>query len=117
MICLQGGRPDEAAELLQQLVAQYPGETLYCDRLATLFEARGRRSEAIACYRRHLDAHPEKNNTRYNLAKLLKRHGEPREALQEYRSCLQRNIQRPEEVLSNISIILSELQQHEEAKR
>lgn len=117
MICLQQGRPDEAVELLQQLVAHYPDETLYCDRLATLFEARGRRADAIECYRRHLDAHPERNNTRYNLAKLLKRHGDMLEALQQYRYCLERNIQQPEEVLSNISIILSGLQRHDEAKQ
>ena len=117
MICLQGGKPDEAVELLQHLVAHYPDETLYCDRLATLCEARGRRADAIACYRQHLAAHPERNNSRYNLAKLLKRHGDSQGALREYRECLERNIQRPEEVLSNISIILSGLHRHDEARQ
>ena len=117
MVCLQGGRPDEAIELLQQLVSHYPDETLYCDRLATLFEARGRRSDAIACYRRLLDAHPDLNTTRYNLARLLKRQGQAQEALREYRNCLERNIKQPEGVLSNISIILSGLHRHDEARQ
>jgi len=113
MICLQGGRPDEAQLYLQQLVDAYPGEAIYTERLATLLERRGHSDEAVACYRRLLTARPGLNNSRYNLARLLKRIGRSEEALQTYRDCLARNIERPEEVHNNISVIHTARQQHE----
>lgn len=115
MICLQRRQHDEALDFLRQLVSSYPTEPLYCNRLATLLERRGRGAEAIDCYRRLLAARPAMNNIRYNLARLLKRQGRPQEALQEYRDCLARKIERPEEVLSNISIIYSDMHRHQEA--
>jgi len=117
IICLGSARPDAAKQYLQLLVTAYPAQPLYCERLATLLERRGSVEEAIACYRRLLDAHPEKNNSRYNLARLLKRSGYEEEALREYRECLQRNIQHPEEVHTNISVIHSGLHQHSEAQK
>lgn len=117
MICLGSARPDAAQQYLQQLVTAYPAQTLYCDRLATLLERRGSADAAIACYRRLLDAYPELSNTRYNLARLLKRTGHEEEALREYRDCLQRNIQHPEEVHTNISVIHSGLHQHSQARQ
>ena len=113
MICLQGGRPDEAQLHLQQLVDAYPGEAIYTERLATLLERRGHGDEAVACYRRLLAARPGLNNSRYNLARLLKRIGRSEEALQEYQACLARNIARPEEVHNNISVIHTARQRHE----
>jgi Tfp pilus assembly protein PilF len=117
VICLQSARPGAAQQLLQRLVAAYPAQALYCDRLATLLEHRGSADEAIACYRRLLAAHPDFNNSRYNLARLLKRSGHEEDALREYGECLKRNIERPEEVHTNISVIHSGLHQHARAEQ
>jgi tetratricopeptide (TPR) repeat protein len=116
MICLQGGRPDEAQLHLQQLVDACPGEAIYTERLATLLEKRGHADAAVACFRRLLAARPGLNNSRYNLARLLKRIGRSEEALQEYQACLARNIERPEEVHNNISVIHTASQRHEQAR-
>ncbi|MCB1855338.1 MAG: sulfotransferase [Pseudomonadales bacterium] len=115
MACLQGGRPDQAQLHLQQLVAAYPGEAIYTERLATLLERRGFVDEAEACFRRLLATHPGLNNSRYNLARLLKRHGRHEQALEEYQQCLARNIARPEEVHNNISVIHTARHRHEQA--
>jgi tetratricopeptide (TPR) repeat protein len=108
IICLQTGRVDQAEQLLQQLVAIDPEDPLYCERLATLLYNRGKADEAIAAYRALLTRVPEQDSSRYNLARLLKRAGFPQEALQEYAECLQRGIDKPEEVLTNISVIHTE---------
>ncbi|MCP5128247.1 MAG: sulfotransferase [Pseudomonadales bacterium] len=117
MISLRRGQADTAEGLLRQLATAYPGEPLYCDRLATLLAKRGRGAEAITWYRKLLAARPALNNSRYNLARLLKSEGLMQEALQEYRNCLTRKIDCPEEVLSNISIVHTNLHQHEEARQ
>jgi hypothetical protein len=88
---------------------------MYCVRLATLLERRGKIEEAIACYRRLLRGQPALTGSRYNFARLLKRAGHRDEALQTYEQCLQRGIDRPEEVHTNISVIHSELHRHEQA--
>ena len=117
MICLQSARPDAALQHLQRLVAAYPAQPLYCDRLATLLERRGSADDAIACYRRLLDTHADFNNSRYNLARLLKRSGYEAQALREYHQCLERNIERPEEVHTNISVIQAALHRHDAAEQ
>ena len=115
IVCLQGGRPDEAQQCLQQLVDASPGEPIYCERLATLLERRGRADAAVACYRRLLAARPGLNNSRYNLARLLKRLGRNEESLQEYQACLAGNISCPEEVHNNVSVIHSAGHRHAQA--
>ncbi len=102
---------------MQQLVTQFPTEPLYCNRLATLLQSRGRGADAIACYRNLLAARPNLANSRYNLARLLKREGHMQQALEEYEQCLADKIENPEEVLSNIAVIHTELHQHDEARK
>jgi tetratricopeptide (TPR) repeat protein len=117
VLYLKAGKPDRAEELLYKLFKSYPNEPLYCDRLATFLVHRGRGEEAATCYQQLLAAKPELNNIRYNLALLLKQQGHLQQALQEYRDCLQHNIEQPEQVLSNISVIHSELHQHKQAQQ
>lgn len=112
MIYLGTARPDAAQQHLQRLVTAYPSQPLYCNRLATLLERRGKTDEAIACYRQRVTAYPDANNSRYNLARLLKRHGYHQDALREYQQCLAHDIQSPEDVHTNISVIHGELHQH-----
>jgi len=109
ILCLQGGRPQESETVLRRLMAEHPQETLYRQRLLTLLEQSGRLDDALALYRQELEAEPERNDTRYNFARLLNRAGRPDEALAEYRVCLARGIDRPEEVHSNMGILLGDL--------
>jgi tetratricopeptide (TPR) repeat protein len=116
IICLQSERAEAAEQHLQHLVETYPAEPLYCERLATLLFSRGRASEAIACYRVLLNHYPELNNSRYNLARLLKRAGFPELALEEYEECLRRGVENAEEVYTNISVIHTEAHDNELAE-
>ena len=116
MICLQSGRAEEAQQHLQCLVATYPENELYCERLATLLVSRGEADKAIAAYRTLLAGSPQRSNSRYNLARLLKRTGYPDQALVEYEECLQRSIDCPEEVLTNISVIHTEAHHNDRAE-
>ena len=117
VLYLKGGKPDKAEELLYKLFKSYPNVPLYCERLATFLVHRGRGEEAASCYQQLLAATPELNNIRYNLARLRKQQGQLQQALQEYRDCLRHNIEQPEQVLLNISVIHSELQQHKQAQQ
>jgi tetratricopeptide (TPR) repeat protein len=117
IVCLQTGRPEEAGQYLQALVTAYPLESLYRDRLATVLLTLGRPDEAANTYYSLLEAHPEYTDIRFNLARLLKRAGRPEEALEQYRRCLRDGISGPEEVHTNISVILSGLHRHAEAEQ
>ncbi|MGI9288283.1 MAG: tetratricopeptide repeat-containing sulfotransferase family protein [Pseudomonadales bacterium] len=114
-ICLQTRRPDEAQQYLQQLVEAYPKEPGYCDQLANVLERRGELEKAIACYQRLLNENPALAVSRYNLARLLKLSGHREQALAEYNNALELGIMQPEEVYSNISVILSDLHRDDEA--
>ncbi len=116
ILCLQGGRRQEAERILRRLVDEHPQEPLYRQRLLTLLEHAGRVDEALTLYRQALDGQPECTDTRYNLARLLNRAGRAEEALAEYRACLAQGIGRPEEVHSNIGIILGDLHRPAEAR-
>ena len=117
VICLQTGRRDEAEQHLRKLINLFPKQTIYPDRLVTVLERQGKTEEAITAYQQVLDRNPDLHNVRYNLARLLKRNRQPQEALQQYEICLNKGIERPEEVHSNISVIYSDLQQHDAARK
>jgi len=116
VLAVQGGNSVEAEHYLRKLVDSYPAEPLYCDRLATLLEGRGRVDEAIALYRALLESRPDFSDSRYNLARLLKRTGHPEDALREYGECLARGIDQAEEVHTNISVIHTEAHRHGDAR-
>jgi Flp pilus assembly protein TadD len=84
--------------------------------LAALLENAGRYDEAITCSQALIDQHPAHPDIRYNYAALLKRAGQPEAALAEYSQALQLGISQPEDVLTNISVILSDLHRHREAE-
>ncbi len=117
VLYLQTGRPDEAQHILQQLVALFPAEPLYCERLATLLTHRGRAAEAIHCYRQLLEQQPQLVNSRYNLARLLRQEGHLEAALAEYQRTLTQGIAQPEEVQVNIAALYSESGAPEDARR
>ncbi len=109
-------RPEQARQQLQRLVLAYPGEPLYCERLAALLERRGEARAALECYRRLIDLRPTLADSRYNYARLLNRAKQPHAALDQYEIALDLGIGAPEDVYSNISVILSDQHRHQEAE-
>ncbi|MCA8897104.1 MAG: tetratricopeptide repeat protein, partial [Hyphomonas sp.] len=79
----------------------------YAARLAEASALRnaGRVPEAIAAYRDVLAIEPELPDSWYNLAWLLRRNGEPAEALAAYDEALRRSVSGPEEVWLNKGVI------------
>lgn len=115
MIALRQGDMTKAEHFLNQLVSKYPQEALYGERLASFLAHRGRLDEAAVHYQTVLKNAPGRNKTRFNFARLLKQMGRHRDAIAEYGECIERGIEQPEEVFSNISVAYTEIQQHEEA--
>jgi tetratricopeptide (TPR) repeat protein len=112
----QTRRPEQARQQLEYLVSSYPGEALYCERLVALLERRGETHTAIECYRRLLDLRPELADSHYNYARLLNRAKAPQAALDQYGIALDLGISQPEDVYSNMSVILSDQHRHQEAE-
>jgi tetratricopeptide (TPR) repeat protein len=68
----------------------------------------GRRTEALAAYRRLVDADPARAEAWFNLAYLLRQSGEFEPALQAYAQALARGVPSPEEVHLNRAVILTD---------
>ena len=117
VICTRTRRLEEAIHYTQKLVELAPASIAYVDRLAALLENAGRYDEAIACSQHLIDQHPTHANSRYNFAALLKRAGQLEAALGQYSQALQLGISQPEDVLTNISVVLSDLHRHQEAQK
>ena len=117
VICTRTRRLEEAIHYTQQLVKLAPASIAYADRLAALLENAGKYDEAIACCQQLINQHPAHANSRYNFAALLKRAGQLEAALGQYSQALQLGISQPEDVLTNISVILSDLHRHHEAEK
>ena len=84
---------------------------------AALLEQQGKRSEAERCYRALIDNQKQHAVTRFNFACFLRRGGRLEEALIEHQKALDLDIDHPEEVLSNMGVIHTELRQDRDAKR
>jgi tetratricopeptide (TPR) repeat protein len=112
----QTGRPEQARQQLERLVALFPGEPMYCESLVALLERRGELRAALECYRRLLEIRPTLADSHYNYARLLNRAKEPQTALDHYGIALGLGITAPEDVYSNMSVILSDQHRHQEAE-
>ena len=84
--------------------------------LAAGLEQAGRHAEAEAAYRRYIGDQPQDAVARFNFACFLRRRGRPDEALAEHQAALDLRIERPEEVLSNMAVIQTELRRDAAAK-
>ncbi|MEP6388718.1 MAG: sulfotransferase [Halioglobus sp.] len=117
VICTRTRRLEEAIQYTGQLVKLAPATIAYADRLAALLENAGKFEEAIVCSQELVNQHPSNANIRYNYAALLKRAGRLDAALEQYSKALQMGISQPEDVLTNISVVLSDLHRHHEAEK
>ncbi|MGH8242403.1 MAG: tetratricopeptide repeat-containing sulfotransferase family protein [Steroidobacteraceae bacterium] len=76
---------------------------------AALLEKSGRRAEAESAYRGYIQREPADAVARFNFACFLRRGGRLEEALAEHQAALDLGIPQPEEVLSNMAVIHTEL--------
>jgi tetratricopeptide (TPR) repeat protein len=85
-------------------------------QLAAFHEQSGRLPEAEACYRQLIDRLPALAVARFNYACFLRRRGRLDEALMAHQKALDLGIDQPEEVLSNMGVIHTELRRDEAAR-
>lgn len=111
------GRPEPAARVLARLVELAPLEPGHYFALATISERLGRIEDAVEVYRRLTAARPDLGLAHFNLACYLRRLGRLEESLASHKTALGLGIERPEEVWTNIAVILAELHRHDESRQ
>ena len=84
--------------------------------LAAGLEQAGRHAEAEGAYRRYIEGQPQDAVARFNFACFLRRRGRLEEALESHQAALDLAIERPEEVLSNMAVIQTELRRDAAAR-
>lgn len=114
---MQSKRPVDALECIEQLAQEVSAKPEYWLHMAELAQSVGNFEKAITAYRAFLEKVPDRPNTIFNFAYLLKRAGYLDEALERYREALQKNISGQEEVYTNIGVICSELRREDEARQ
>jgi tetratricopeptide (TPR) repeat protein len=110
------GRPVPAAQVLARLIELGPREPGHYFALAAAYEQLGRMDDVVEICRRLTAARPDLAVAHFNLACYLRRLGHLEESLTSHRTALELGIERPEEVWSNIAVILGELHRHGEAR-
>lgn len=115
-MCLKEGRMDQAEQDLARLTRAWPEDANYCSAYANVLAGRGKIDAAIACYETLFQHKPRLADSRYNFALLLKQAGRYEAALEQYQKALSSGVSNREEVFSNISVVLSELNRHDEAQ-
>lgn len=83
---------------------------------AAALEQSGRFPEAEASYRKFIGEQPGHAVARFNYACFLRRRGRLEEALREHQAALDRRIDQPEEVISNMAVIHTALRRDDEAR-
>jgi tetratricopeptide (TPR) repeat protein len=84
--------------------------------VAANLEQGGKLADSEASYRRFIEEQPGHAVARFNFACFLQRRGRVEEALEEHQSALDLQIDHPEEVLSNMAVIHTELRRDAAAK-
>ena len=105
--------PEQA---LKALIAAEPGKEAHWLQLTALLEQAGKLAEADDFYRQLIERMPELPVARFNYACFLRRRGRLVEALQQHQKALDLGIDQPEEVLSNMGVIYTELRKDEAAR-
>jgi tetratricopeptide (TPR) repeat protein len=107
---------DKAEASVRRLVDAWPRSASYQLRLAAILEKQRKLAETADCYRELIKRMPNLAVARFNFACFLKRSGLLQEALREHQKALDLNIDQPEEVLSNIAVICTELRRDDDAR-
>jgi tetratricopeptide (TPR) repeat protein len=113
---LQTAAFEKAERAVTRLVAARPDYANYWLRLTAILEKQGKLLETADCYRKLIDRRPDLAVARFNFACFLKRSGRLEEALTEHQKALDLKIDQPEEVLSNMAVICTELHRDKDAR-
>lgn len=103
-------------QILRGLVATKPDQSAHWLQLTALLEQTGKLAEAEDFYRQLLEKMPELPVARFNFACFLRRRGRLEQALEQHQKALDLGIDEPEEVLSNMGVIHTELRRDEAAR-
>jgi tetratricopeptide (TPR) repeat protein len=106
----------DAEQALRRLIAGAPDVPGYRLDLAALLERIGDAAAAEAGYAELIGQQPQLAVAHFNYACFLRRSGRLAEALGEHQKALDLGIEQPEEVLSNMAVIHTELRQDERAR-
>jgi len=114
-ILLEQAENNKAIKYLKQLRKIDPSSLLYCDTLAKLYVESGQAPSAIECYTNFLSNNPTVADAYYNLAQIQATQQQLQKAILSYQKALELNIQGPEEVHTNLSLIYSDLSMQPDA--
>lgn len=114
---LQGGRPQQAVEVLIALIQEAPESLTYHAHLAELLQTMGQPEVAIGFYERLLERRPELADGHFSLALQYKHAFRYQEALQAYEKSLELGISDPQEVYSNMGVLYSDMRDATKARQ
>lgn len=114
---LQGGRPQQAVEVLIALIQEVPESLTYHAHLADLLQKMGQPEVAIGFYERLLERRPDLADGHFSLALQYKHAFRYQEALQAYQKSLELGVSDPQEVYSNIGVLYSDMRDAESARQ
>ncbi|WP_406828168.1 tetratricopeptide repeat-containing sulfotransferase family protein [Microbulbifer sp. ARAS458-1] len=109
-------RPKQAMSCLEEMARFFEDVPEWWHQLAQYAQSLGDLEKAIFGYQMFLGRVPDRPNSVYNLAYLLKQVGKLHEALTWYKKSLAMGISGEEEVYTNMGVILSELRREPEAR-
>jgi tetratricopeptide (TPR) repeat protein len=104
------------AQALARLIELTPREPEHYFELAATYERLGMTEDVAEVCRRLTEARPDLAVAHFNLACCLRRLGRLEESLVSHEAALELGIERPEEVWTNIAVILAELHRHGQAR-
>src|SRR5688572_2445683 len=111
------GRRAPAAQVLARLIELAPLEPGHYFALAATSEQLGRVEDAVEVCRRLTAVRPDLAVAHFNLACYLRRVGRLEESIASHKAALGLGIDRPEEVWTNIAVILAEVHRHDESRQ
>lgn len=101
---------------LKRRLRETPGDAQHHLALAALYDQLGRPADMRAAFEQMVQCLPGNATAHFNLACCLRREGRLAEALAAHHRALALGISGPEEVWSNIAVILSASHRHDEAR-
>jgi tetratricopeptide (TPR) repeat protein len=113
---LRTARLEQAEHAFRRLAAGWADRAQYALELGALLERRGERDQAAQSYAAAIEREPTLAVARFNHACFLRRGGQLEEALREHQQALDLGIAQPEEVLSNMAAIHTQLRRDDAAR-
>ena len=113
---LRTARLEQAEHVFKRLAAGWADRAEYALELAALLERRGDREQAAQSYAAAIERQPALAVARFNYACFMRRGGQLEEALREHQQALDLGIAQPEEVLSNMAAIHTQLRRDNVAR-